>query len=401
MPAEDYLTFHDTLLHLQDYERANPSKERTRFHRRAIFTGMQELAHAHKWSYFYQVGRTNTVAPYSTGTIVYDHTGGAYERMVTLTDGTWPGWAAFGTLIIGEVYYTVAERINGVILQLSVHSNPQSDITADTGFTLMRDRYLLPHDFWTIDDLQTPDAWRIMQYVHPREWIRLHRHITSAANTPYYYSVVGSDDFQGCMDLVFYPYPDRATNVDYLYSRRMRQIKVQDVSSWDDRLEKMTTFVTTSNLSKVVTGNGTRFTDDLVGSLIRVADDAVEVPTGRDGANPYSEQRMVMTVESATQLTVDFDFTASRSNVAYVISDPIDIEYGVMKTAFLRCCENQLAKMARLGGPQGVTMNEQLYREAVQIAREADMRSTAPRAVGDPMPYRVRLADMPLGADVE
>jgi len=391
MAAEDYLTFHDTLLHLEDYERANPSSQRSRFHRRAIFTGMINLSHAHHWSYFYQIGRVNTVAPYSEGSISFDYTGGAYERMVTLTGGTWPAWAFTGTMIIGEVRYQVAERINGNILQLSVHSNPQADLDAGTGYVLMRDRYLLPQDFWTLDQLEAPEAWRDMVYVHPRDWVLRTRYSTASGNTPARYSVIGSEDFQGCMDLIVEPYPDRATPLDFLYSRHPRQIKVQDHKSGT---------VTTSNLSKVVTGEGTAFTDELVGSIIRVASDAVEYPTGRDGANPYSEQRIVMTVQSATQLTVDFDFTASRSGVKYVVSDPIDIEYGVMKTAFLRCCENQLAKMARLGGPQGMQHSEAEWRGALIEAKEADSRSTAPRSVGR-SPYPQRLRDMPSGADVE
>ena len=388
MAAEDYLTFHDTLLHLEDYERANASAQRTRFHRRAIFTGMQELAHAHHWSYLYAADRVNTVAPYAEGTIAFDYTGGSYERVATLTDGTWPNWASYGTLIIGEVRYQVADRVNATEIQLSVHSNPQADVAAGTSYTLIRDRYLLPQDVWTIDDLQTPEAWRILTYVHPREWMRLTRHNSSSANTPMFYSVIGSEDFQGCMDLILEPYPDRATSIDFIYSRRMRQIRVQD---------EKTGVVTTSNLSKTVTGDGTAFTDHLVGSIIRVASNANEWPTGRDGANPYSEQRMVMSVQSATQLTTDFDFTATRTGVKYVVSDPIDIEYGVMKTAFLRGCESQLAKMARMSDRQAV---ESEYQLALRYAKEADNRTTAPRSVGGQAGYYQRLADMPLGADV-
>lgn len=389
MAADDYFTFHDALLHLEDYERAIPSTQRVRFHRRAIFSAMQELAHEHHWSYLYQVGRVNTVAPYDTGTITYDHTGSVYERQVTLANGTWPSWAFAGTLIISDIRYQVAERINGTIIQLSVHSNPGADITDATSYTLIRDRYLLPQDLWTIDDLQTPDAWRILQYVHPRYWVRLTRHHTSAANTPYYYSVIGSEDFQGCMDLILEPYPDRAVPIDFVYSRRPRQIRVQDYH---------TGTVTTQDLSKTVTGDGTAFTADMVGSIIRVASNAAELPTGRDGFNPYAEQRIIMTVDLATQLTVDFDFTASRSGVKYVISDPIDIEYGVMKTVFLRCCENQLAKMARYSDRQVV---EQEYQMALLQAKEADSRSTAMRAVGHNVGGYQRLADMPSGPDVE
>jgi hypothetical protein len=198
------------------------------------------------------------------------------------------------------------------------------------------------------------------------------------------------------MDIIFEPYPDQATNMDFLYSRRMRLIKVQDVTS-EDSEGRTTSTVSTVSSSRTVTGDGTNFTEDLVGSLLRVADDAVELPTGLDGANPYGEQRMIMTVESTTSLTVDFDFATTRSDVKYVVSDPIDIEYGVMKTAFLRGCERQLAKMARYSDRKEIEVEYQL---ALRQAKEADNRSTQPRSVGGQPGYYQRTADMPLGADV-
>ena len=42
---------------------------------------------------FARVDATCSTA-YLTGTVAYDHQGGTYDRLLTLTDGTWPAWAA-------------------------------------------------------------------------------------------------------------------------------------------------------------------------------------------------------------------------------------------------------------------------------------------------------------------
>lgn len=381
--ANDYITFHDALTHMVDYERANPSAERSRFHRKAIFEAMRELPQEHPWSYYTQLGRINTVAPYSTGTVTFDYTGGEYERMLTLTSGTWPSWAAYGVIIIDNVYYEVAERINGSILQLSIHSNPQADITTASSYTLMRYRYLLPHDVWTVDQVNAENFWEL-DFVHPREWLSGHRG-GGQTGTPSEYTILGSHDFQGCMDIAFYPYPSSAETYDFMYQRRLGKVEVQDEHNGT---------ITVSQLSRTVLGDSTRFTQDMVGAILRTGDDARELPTGRDGANPYVAQRTVMSVESATQLTVDFDFTASSVGVKYVISSPIDLEVGVMGNVFYRCCENHLAKMTRMGGSEGLVTVDQMYRAALLKAKEADSRNTSPRGVGMNSRSR-RLSDYP------
>jgi hypothetical protein len=388
--AVEQYTFRDVLDHMVDYERANPSTSRSRFHRRAVFGAMREVAHEHHWSYFYQSGRINTVAPYMTGTIEFDYTGGTWERQMTITDGTWPAWAAYGTIIINDIQYSVAERQTGSVLQLSIHSTPHEDIAAGTGFTLMRDCYLLPADFWTIDQLYTPQSWRRLSYVHPREWLVAHRYNTTSSNTPFYYTIRGSQDFQGCMEICFYPFPDTATSIDFTYSRRPRKIQIEDEHAGE---------VTVSTGSTTVAGNGTAFNADMVGSIIRIADgDPDELPTGRDGVNPYKIERMIMNVVSATSLVMDQNAGVDLSDVKYVISDPIDIEPGVMGTVFLRCAENQLAKMARFSDREAV---EREYQMALIQAREADSRSTAPRSVETESLWTRRLAYMPAGPDVD
>jgi hypothetical protein len=389
--AVDLMTYRDVLDWLSEYRQSNPSAEALRDARRALYSALQVLPNAHRWVYYYQQGRVNTVAPYDTGTIVYDHTGGGFERQVTLTDGQWPPWAAYGVLIIGSIQYEVAERLTSAVLQLSVHSNPGADITLSTPYTLMRDTYTLPVDFIALDQLYTPESWRRMSYIHPREWLVAHRYNVTSSNTPYFYTVRGSPDFQGCMAISFYPYPDVATVIDFIYQRRPRQVSIEGFHTGEVAVTAGSTTVTSNQAVAV-------FNSDMVGSLIRLSGDKSLLPTGKEGGNPYVQERMIMRVQSGTELTVDQGFDASYSNVKYMISDPIDLEPGVMTNVFLRCCEAQLGKVVRLEDRRAL---EEEYRMALEHAKSADSRSFSPRSVETEGLWSRRLAYMPAGEDMD
>lgn len=386
----DILTYRDAVDWLTDYRDANPSAMSLRDARKAVYSALRILPNAHAWSYFYQQGRVNTVAPFTSGTITYDHTGGAYERVVTLSGTTdeFPSWAAYGVLVVGQVQYQVAERPSPTELQLSVNSNIGADLTTDTSFTLYRDTYTLPVDFIKIDQLYTPESWRRMSYVHPREWLVAHRYNVTSSNTPYHYTVTGSPDFQGCMAIRFYPFPDSGTSIDFIYQRRPRQARIEEYSAGT---------ITIDEGDRYANGDGTAFTDDMVGSIFRVSS-TTQIPTSRMAANPYAEERMIMRVPNAQQLELDQPFLNSYSATGYMISDPIDIEAGVMLTVFLRCCEAELGKVTRQADRADLQAE---YAMALELAKAADRRSTAPRSVYTEGLWTRRLAYMPTGNDVD
>jgi hypothetical protein len=383
----DLPTYRDILDHLVDYQRGSPAPYLQRIARRAIVSAAKVLANAHSWTYYMQHGRINTMAPYDTGTVVYDHTGGAYERLVTLTDGTWPEWAPYGTLVIGGVPYSVAERQSNTQLQLDVYQNPGTDVES-TSYNLYREAYTLPVDCRTIDRIYSPTTSLECSYVHPRDWLQSIAYAATSAGSPSLYTIMGDPDYQGQLALRVYPYSDSAVPLDFVYQRRPRSNNIEGV---------YTGTISVSEGSTTVTGSGTSWDDTLVGSLLRFSANAQELPTGLDGGNPYKLERTVMEVLSATQLVIDQRSPWSLSDVKYMISDPIDIEPGAMETAFLRCCESQLAKISRLPDRADA---EKEYLLELDRAKCADSRTTAPRAVGMGS-YRVRLSDMPLGPDVE
>ena len=390
MPSPtDLPTYRDILDYLVDYQRGNPSAYVQRHARRALVEALRVVTNGHQWSYFTGLGRINTMTPYTTGTVVYDHSGGAYERLATLTDGTWPTWVAYGQLVINNVQYTVAERRSATEIQLSIYQNPGEDITEATQYGLYRDTYTLPVDCATVDEIFPINSTTKVRYAHPREWLSAHRYNSSSANSPSLYTITGDPDFQGQLAIRFYPYPDSNYPMDFIYQRRPRSNNVEGIYAGT---------VTVSEGNTSIAGEGTSWDDSLVGSLLRFSKNGQELPTGLDGGNPYKMERMVMEVTDEQNLVIDQPSAWSLAGVKYMISDPIDIEPGAMQTVYLRCCESQLAKIARFPDRDKIEMDYQL---ALEEAKMADSRNTTPRHVGGQGGYRTRLADMPAGADVD
>lgn len=386
----ELLTYADMIDHLVDFTGANPSPQKERQAKRSIKQAYDNLCNEFAWPYYYASGRICTVAPYDTGTITYDVTGGSVERQVTLTDGVWPTWSAYGTIIIDAIMYRVAERVTDTILQLDINEAPHEDITDATGYTLMRDVYTLPSDFVTLDELYTPESWQKISYVHPRQWLVSHRYNVTSAASPSMFTVIGSPDFMGSMSVAFYPYPDSAQVVDFIYHRRGRPLRVERV------LGVATAALGNNYLNHV---SGSLFDADMIGSVIRVsASDDAKYPSGRAGNNPYAEERVIMDVsESGDQATVDQQFLEAHSNAKFTISDPIDIEPGIMTGALLRRAELEMAILARM---EDRPLVSEFYDAFLTKHREFASPVTQPRAVGDVLWGR-RLAYMPRGDDVE
>lgn len=387
--AVDHFTFRDALDHVEDYLRGNPSAYTQRLARQAVLSTMREMGHNHQWDYYYQIGRTNTNAPLTDGTIAYDHTGGTYERQITLTPGaggdTFPTWATFGHMEIASVIYPISEWRSTTVLQLAIHSNPGADLAATTAFTLFRDCYVLPVDFVSTDRIYSQDQGNWLDYVKPDQWLN-RRRFAPNAGTPRFYTIKGSTDFQGCLEVCFDPFPDIAEAMDYIYMRRPRKVAVENYESET---------ITVINGAKTVTGNGTAFGDEMVGAIIRISGNVRDLPTGKTGANVYEYERMVMQVNSATELSVDQNYPESFAGVKYVISDVIDIEVGSMGTLFLRCLEAQVGKMARL---EDRAQLQKEYLDQLRLAREADVRVFEPRSVGNAV-WAPSLRDGRVGAD--
>lgn len=383
-------TFYDMIVYVRDFMGADSSAEADRTAKRAIQAAMREVANAHNWAYYYTQGRLNANASYSTGTVTGDVTGGAYENMLTIATGTWPTWAANGTVLISDVQYPVDRRISSTIITLDSTLAPVSDIAASTTFEIFQDAYSMPEDFVAGDNGLAEVSWGEMQYVHPADWLRLTRN-TSGASTPRWYTFMTNTKTPGRLTMRVFPYPNESRTIDFVYKRRPRKLSLESYTTGTVSSDSVTATTT-------LTGTGTVWTSAMEGCVIRLADDALTLPTDLSGANPFALERNLKTFSSSTVFLVDDAADSTLSAVVYRISDPIDVEDGVMLEVFYRCCEKHAAMLRNMKNKADFA---QQYDQALLRAKEADSRSFAPKSAGSRGSYRQRLADMPRGDDVD
>jgi hypothetical protein len=306
------------------------------------------------------------VASYSTGTIAFDYTGGASERMVTLTTGTWPSWAAFGRITISGTTYTVATRESDSVITLSPNSTPTADVASGTSYTIFRDTYEFPVDFKRLVRLMDVDNEQEMEIVTSGTSQVDSLSYFSSPGTPERAVIHGVAEYYGSMSLTFTPPPSEIREYDLLYVRQPRQLNIEKYN---------TGTVTVSAGSTTVTGNTTSFPEDCVGSVIRFSSSATE-PTGVAGTsggtvNRYLAQRTITARGSATSLTIDAAASSGAlSAVGYVISDPVDIEHHTMYGAIRAL---MLAEYCRLKGQMAEyrAQREEAMRE-FRLGKESD-----------------------------
>lgn len=362
-------TYRDVVDHLIDFIGRTAGDADPRECKRAAAESLRELVNVHTWYHYYAPGRITTAAEYSTGTITYDHTGGTYEREVTLASGTWPSNAALCELLISSVPYEVATRESDSVITLSAARNPGSDVAAGTSYTLQQESYVLPLDFVrlfsTLVDVNNNVALR---YIEPKDWLFDQRWLKDPG-FPLNFTIMGSPNYQGALAVHFAQPPSSARPYDFVYLRSAREMKLFEETSG-------TVDVTSGSTS--VTGNSTSFTSDMVGSVLRVSASST-APTNRYGSNPYDQERIITAVASGTSATVDAAWATTRSGSAFAISDPLDVDLQTMLNAYLRCCEKNLSRTRR---PQDRQLIEAAYRDELMTAKCADNRMRGTRVAG-------------------
>lgn len=334
-------TFQDVIEHLADGHDVTRTGKNQRDARRAVLQAYRELPQKHSWNYYQRQRLLQTSAVYSTGTIAVDVTGGAHERMVTLSDGTWPTWAALGRLIIDGVHYEVKSRESSTIITLEPNSYPTSDVASGTAYQIYQSGYLLPADFKRLLRLWDVDGnYEIIQSLPQSQHLGLVSYDDTPGD-PRHCTIRGQSDYYGRMFLQFGPPPSSERTYEMFYEATPQPLTLDYYS---------TGTVTLTADSATVTGNGTTFPVDAItaGTILRVSSSAT-APTSIHGNlsgvdNPFSEQYVVKSRDSATQLTLESAATVSRTTVAYTLSSPIDIEPNAMYTAFLNMAEAEYAR---------------------------------------------------------
>lgn len=376
-------TFADLIDHVVAYAGNDATRQTTHNVRRAALNAYLALPTMHEWSYLWSITRVNTVAAYNTGTIAYDHTGGTYERQLTLTDGTWPSWALEGFLTINDIPYEIESVKSSTVLTLTSSSNPGADIASGTAYSLSADSYVMVDGFIAADDALFNSSGLSMNYVHPRDWMT-RRRVNSGPAEPRIFTFTGAKTL-GRIALRLWPAPDAVYYIDFLYRRRPRKLVYDQVHDG-----------TASTTSTAVTGSNTRFKAAHVGSVIRfgtAGESGPEfLPGGRDGNNPAVHEALITAYTSETSITIDTAPADDLSGVPYVISDPIDFEDDSMWVFLLREAEKQYRMVARMENNKEEVSE---YERAFVRAREADDRYTGREAARRLRNTYRQLRDMP------
>jgi hypothetical protein len=378
--AEELLwTFDDVVNQLTDQWGVDLTGRNRRLARQAILHAYRELPQPHRWTYYDRRALLYTEATYSTGSVVYDHTGGTNERQLTLTGGTWPVSAARGRVVLGSVHFNIDSRISDTVVTLDPSSNPGQDVGA-SGYQWYRNVYPLPVNFRKLGRI-----WDIENENEIAIVTTDHNHATSinfydTPDTPWQAVIRNVGEFYSGTSIEFGPPPASRRAYDYTYESRPRDLNIQKYS---------TGTLTMSSGASTFTISGGTLPVTCVGSILRLTTGAVE-PTSVIGRkdttggmvdNPFLEQRVIVERTNDTSGVVDDVVLNSYTGKKYTISDPIDLDISAMFNAFYRLAE---AEFARLTRHEKETAYRTAALQAVRNAMENDQRHQAARRM---IPY--------------
>lgn len=324
---------------------------------RSAYEAVEKLPLKHSWQFYSTYAKLITSASYNTGTVAYDHTGGAAERLLTLTGGTFPTWVGgYGTIVLSGVHYDIATRLSSTTAQLKSDNNPGDDIAAGTTYTIYRNRYDLPADFASMTKPIMANDNRVIEKVPIDDFVR-RRNWNDGVGTPYMFTLIQSG--YGREQLMFWCPPGEVTSCEFQYRRIPLRPLVVEANAGT---------IATTNGSLTVTGTATEFSQAMVGGVLRVSYDA-KPPTAFDSVTPPQYEYRIESVESATSLTLAEAATATVTKRGYTISSRLDVAEGPMFNFLVQMAMKNLRVNLRIDR-MGDEVNE--YERAEKEAREQD-----------------------------
>ena len=365
MSAPLLTTYYDAIHHLRTAFGALASEDEEDRVRDAIQAAYLEIYQTKRWNFLAKVGRIAIVAPYSIGTIEFN----AANRIVTLTSGTFPTWAAYGQIQFGtdENVYQVASRTDGKHVILEAEFCPLANIAALTTYHIDRCVYPLPPNVRGIEGIYDETKVWNSYYVRPDEFLHRQRDFRGTGR-PWFWTIMGSPDSYGSMALFLSSRPTAAETFDYIYYRACRDLTCDGHA----RYSSQSTFTLAS--AAAGTTGATFATVSLpttvVGAVLRIADaSATAPPAGTRSVNPFMEQRIIASRTDATTVVVDAAWDVGKVSTHFTISDPIDLPHYMMG-AFYRRCELEFAIIS--GDDKRVGQAQTLYDMALRDAMGRD-----------------------------
>lgn len=335
MAEKTLWTYRDAVDQLLDLADASESPRTLRNAKRAVIEAYRKVTQANKWAYYERQGRFSTVAQQTTGTVVYTHS----SRTVTLTGATWPDDVIDYRIVINDRHYDIDTRTSSTAIVLSTIANPGADVSSTT-YVLYKARYPLPVNFRQMVEFidLTQDFPLPMKSTTQQVYSYLTDEVTP--DQPLAYAVTNTGELLNQMSVEMIPPPDIARDYVFLYVAAPRDLRLFEYSAG-------TVAGTATESTVTITGGSLPLGCE--GSVMRLSASSTKPtsPVGRftDSLdNPYQEQRVIVSRDSATTATLDAPLGYTYSGAGYTISDPLDVDYDVMGSAVLRMAEAMFAK---------------------------------------------------------
>jgi hypothetical protein len=304
--------------------------------RRAVQEAHLDIVNAWDWPTLERSGRIHCHAAQTSSTVTYVHGTSGETRTLTLASGTWPTWAANGTLLIDSLLCEVEERVSDTVLRLDSQMNPGKDYAAGTSYSIFCRWYPLPDDFVNFTGPMGRSGWAYGQQISMTELAAYQRNYSTGSGFRYY--AISQRPNVGTEKAIFvWPYAIADDVLDFTYNRRPRELIYSGYDSAD-----MAGTISISSTANDVTGTNTSFEIGMIGAIL-LAGTTAAVPTGRYGLNRYVEWHRITSWTSVSSIeTADFA-AVTASGLKYRVTDPIDLE-PCAQNAFMRFVDYHLAR---------------------------------------------------------
>ena len=387
-------TYQDCVNHLLDYLGSDPSDAALRDAKKSVNEAYRDLANAHTWTYLYtpsiiqtaqMIAQIQTIVGSAMALLLRTSMMVVSFQGWLLLHAQWPSWAHDGMLVLGHndptdygisyganLAYLVDRVISPTVLTLREESNPGEDIPYPAAYAFYRDSYPLPRDFIAQDVTFIPNNFPNLQFIHPREWMRISQNEVRVGK-PLYYSILGYDREPGRHAVHFSPIPDIKYEIHYAYKRLPRAVRLYEQSAGVVSVD--------ADLVTVIGLKGANFTKAMEGnSIIRFsAQGSTELPTDQYRDAPYDHEALVTNYLDQTHVLIEPEAPAAYQGVRYVISDVMDIDPGSMTTVLLRLCEQKLSVIRILKDRQFPKEEFQIALDRAKCADSRTMMGRSPR----------------------
>lgn len=360
----DVFTWYDLLTDLMDNGGITLAGADDRKLRGACLDAYRDVARR-EWKFLLGHRMLQTTAAV-TATGSYDHTGGASERLVTLTSGVFTQ-SVFNdvTLIIDGLPYQPDQFLTTTTCTLAPHNNPGADVASGT-IKIVRNIYAAPGDFLRPFAPQAESEHEGIGWVSPEAMLAMEMRSQHYGNVSAA-AVMAHPKFIGQKCLRVWPYPTTVEQISLLYTRLCRPLVY---SGYQSGHYGTFTLDIGTDANRATMVSGITVSRKMIGSMFRLRSDT-EYPEGREGQYPFEEQAMIIDVNVGSSFVyLDRDLEASYTAKACRISDPVDMpEYMIMA---LKAGARYYYALNSAKSSKDVQMAKAVYFDELIQAKESD-----------------------------